>query len=67
MPLLGETSRQAQFLVPAALSLGYGIMFATVITLLLVPSLLLIQLDFLTLLSRFKGIFINIYTSKQTC
>lgn len=67
MPLLGKTSRQAQFLIPAAVSLGYGIMFVTVITLLLVPSLLLIQLDFLTLLSRFKGIFINIYTSKQTC
>tara|TARA_R110001583_G_scaffold41891_2_gene133222 strand:- start:46776 stop:49949 length:3174 start_codon:yes stop_codon:yes gene_type:complete len=54
MPLLGETSRQAQFLIPAAVSLGYGIMFATVITLLLVPSLLLIQLDMVALLSRLK-------------
>ena len=43
MPLLGETSRQAQFLIPAAVSLGYGIMFATVITLILIPVLLLIQ------------------------
>jgi len=45
LPLLGETSRQAQFLIPAAVSLAYGIMFATVITLILVPSLVLIQID----------------------
>lgn len=55
MPLLGETSHQAQFLIPAAVSLGYGIMFATVITLLLVPSLLLIQLDVATMLTRLKN------------
>lgn len=45
MPLLGETSLQAQFLIPAAVSLAYGIMFATLITLLLIPSLLMIQAD----------------------
>ncbi len=45
MPLLSETSMQAQFLIPAAVSLGYGIMFATLITLILVPSLLMIQHD----------------------
>ena len=45
MPLLGETSRQAQFLIPAAVSLAYGIMFATVITLILIPLLLMIQHD----------------------
>lgn len=43
MPLLGETSMQAQFLIPAAASLGYGILFATLITLILIPSLLLIH------------------------
>lgn len=42
-PLLSETSVQAQFLIPAAASLGYGILFATLITLILIPSLLLIQ------------------------
>ncbi|MEX1201019.1 MAG: efflux RND transporter permease subunit [Methylophaga sp.] len=45
LPLLGETSRQAQFLIPAAVSLAYGIMFATFITLLLIPMLLLVQHD----------------------
>jgi hypothetical protein len=36
---------QAQFLIPAAASLGYGILFATFITLLLTPALLLIYDD----------------------
>lgn len=44
-PILGETSKQAQFLIPAAVSLGYGILFATVITLLLIPALILINED----------------------
>jgi len=38
-PMIFETSRQARFLIPMALSLGYGILFATFITLVLVPSL----------------------------
>jgi len=38
-PMIFETSRQARFLIPMALSLGYGILFATGITLLLVPCL----------------------------
>ncbi|WP_096085722.1 efflux RND transporter permease subunit [Agaribacterium haliotis] len=37
MPLLFEKETQAQFLIPMAISLGFGIMFATFITLLLVP------------------------------
>ncbi|WP_143872627.1 efflux RND transporter permease subunit [Catenovulum sediminis] len=37
MPLLFEKSTQAQFLIPMAVSLGFGIIFATFITLLLVP------------------------------
>jgi multidrug efflux pump subunit AcrB len=40
-PMIFETSRQARFLIPMALSLGYGILFATVITLIIVPSLYL--------------------------
>jgi len=38
-PMIFETSLQARFLIPMALSLGYGILFATSITLVLVPSL----------------------------
>ena len=38
-PMIFETSRQARFMIPMALSLGYGIVFATVLTLVLVPCL----------------------------
>jgi multidrug efflux pump subunit AcrB len=39
-PLLLETSEQAQFLIPAAVSISFGLVFGTVITLVLVPGLL---------------------------
>lgn len=44
-PMIFETSRQARFMIPMALSLGFGIVFATVITLALVPCLYLIIED----------------------
>ena len=37
-PMIMETSVQARFLIPMAVSLGFGVMFATFITLLLVPA-----------------------------
>ena len=40
-----EKSVQAQFLIPMAVSLGFGVMFATVVTLVLVPSLYMILED----------------------
>jgi len=45
LPIMTETSMQAQFVIPMAISLGFGILFATVITLFLVPALYLLQLD----------------------
>lgn len=45
-PMIFETSFQAKILVPMAISLGYGILFATFIILLIVPSLYLILIDF---------------------
>jgi len=39
-PLLFETSVQAQFLIPMAVSISFGLMFATVLVLLVVPALL---------------------------
>ena len=44
-PLLFERSFQAQFLKPMAVSLAFGLMFATMLTLLVVPSLYLIGND----------------------
>lgn len=52
IPLLQETEAQAQFLIPAAVSLGYGILFATLITLVLIPVLLMVQQDLIQLRSR---------------
>ncbi|TXD49727.1 efflux RND transporter permease subunit [Polaribacter sp. IC073] len=39
-PLLLETSRQAQFLIPMAISISYGIAIATILTLVMLPLLL---------------------------
>ena len=44
-PMLFETSVQAQFLIPMAVSLATGIVFASVIILFLVPALLIIRED----------------------
>ena len=41
-PMIFETSRQARFMIPMALSLGYGILFSTLITLIIVPCLYII-------------------------
>ena len=51
-PILGETSKQAQFLIPAAVSLGYGILFATLITLVLIPALVMINEDAKNVMTR---------------
>jgi len=45
LPILLERSVQAQFVIPMAISLGFGILFATAITLFLVPALYLLQID----------------------
>jgi multidrug efflux pump subunit AcrB len=54
MPLILETDLQAKFLIPMALSLASGVLFATVLTLVLIPSLLTILSDFRLLFYRFK-------------
>ena len=46
IPIVLETSLQAQIVIPMAASLAFGILFATVITLFLIPSLYLILDDF---------------------
>ena len=44
-PMIAETSMQAQMVIPMAVSLAFGILFATVITLVLVPCLYNIVAD----------------------
>lgn len=49
LPILFERSLQAQFLKPMAIAIGFGVLFATLITLLLVPCLYLILNDITSL------------------
>ncbi len=50
IPIIAEQSLQAQYLIPMAISLGFGIVFGTSIILLLVPCLYMILEDLKTLL-----------------
>lgn len=54
LPMMLERSIQAQFLIPTTISLSFGVMFATFVTLLLVPALFLIGEDIHHLLSAIK-------------
>jgi multidrug efflux pump subunit AcrB len=54
-PMLLERSLQAQFLIPMAISLGFGVIFSTGITLLLVPSLYMILEDAHLLVAYLRG------------
>lgn len=54
-PIILETSRQAYQLIPMAISLGFGILFATSIILVIVPSLYMIQDDIINAVKRMKS------------
>ena len=51
-PLIFETSRQARMMIPMAISLGFGILFALFITLAIVPTLYMTVADTKSLLTR---------------
>ncbi len=59
MPIMLEKSVQAQFVIPMAVSLAFGILFATVITLFLIPSLYVLQIDFGKLLNSSKNLLLG--------
>ena len=52
IPLMFDRAIHAQFLKPMAVSLGFGILFATVITLFLIPASYLIMEDFKAFLGK---------------
>jgi multidrug efflux pump subunit AcrB len=54
VPMITESSLQARFLIPMAISLGFGVLFGTFIILLLVPSLYIIVEDATDGVQRFK-------------
>ena len=58
LPLIFERSIQAQFLIPMAVSLAFGIIFATFITLLLIPCAYVITEDV-------KGFFLGLFRRKE--
>jgi multidrug efflux pump subunit AcrB len=51
-PMMLETSMQAQFMIPMAISLAFGVLFASLITLFLVPSVYLVLEDVRRLLPK---------------
>ncbi len=53
-PLILEKSMQAQFLIPMAISIAFGVAFASLLTLILIPCLLLILSDARLVFSWFK-------------
>jgi len=55
LPILFETSPQAQTIIPTAISIAYGIIFATIITLFLIPALYMLLEDFFGRSRQFKN------------
>ncbi len=66
MPIMLEGSLQAQYVIPMAISLSFGIVFATVITLFLVPALYMLQLDFLAQSRRLWGFLLGRTESRES-
>jgi multidrug efflux pump subunit AcrB len=57
VPIMSETSMQAQMVIPMAVSLAFGVLFATVVTLCLIPCLYIAIEDSKALLARIIGIY----------
>ncbi|QDS97382.1 efflux RND transporter permease subunit [Adhaeretor mobilis] len=66
MPLLVDRSLQAQFLIPMAVSLAFGVMFATVVTLFLIPCSLLVSEDLKHASIQFKDWYVRPFLGKAT-
>lgn len=58
-PLILEKSTQAQFLIPMAVSLGFGILFATFLTLFLIPCMYLILEDIKNIFRKIMAGFVR--------
>ncbi len=61
LPLLLEKSMQAKFMVPMAISLGFGVIFSTFITLVLVPAGYMIMEDLKTGFANLPSFLRRIY------
>ena len=54
LPIMFETSLQARFVIPMAVALGFAVLFATMLTLILVPCLYLILDDLKCFVQKLK-------------
>ena len=59
VPIMSETSMQAQMVIPMAVSLAFGVLFATVVTLVLIPCLYVSIEDMKRLPRMFMARFSN--------
>ncbi|GAA5215767.1 efflux RND transporter permease subunit [Corallincola platygyrae] len=57
VPIMFETSLQARFVIPMAVALGFAVIFATIITLLLVPCMYLMLQDIGNLFRKLFGLY----------
>ncbi len=64
-PLLLDRSLQAQFLIPMAVSLGFGVLFATGITLFLVPCALLAADDLGQAMAAFRSWYFRPFRTRE--
>ena len=61
-PMILETSKEARFLIPMAISLGVGVLFSAVITLIIIPCNYIILNDFKML---FRRLLANVYQADE--
>ena len=64
-PMIFETSTNARFMIPMAISLAFGIVFATSITLLLVPALYKIRYNFMEFARRRQGDQLHLIRTRE--
>lgn len=57
LPIMFETSLQARFVIPMAVALGFAVLFATLLTLVLVPCLYLMLEDIKGMFAKLKNLF----------
>ncbi|AZG73406.1 efflux RND transporter permease subunit [Shewanella livingstonensis] len=58
VPIMAETSMQAQMVIPMAVSLAFGVLFATVVTLCLIPCLYIAIEDGKTMMRKLINIYV---------
>jgi multidrug efflux pump subunit AcrB len=66
LPIMFETSLQAAFVIPMAVALGFAVMYATLVTLVLVPCLYLILLDFGRPYNAIKARYFSHFSNVET-